>query len=113
MQDPDFVDANVTGVTDNGLTLEVPADFPAEHYTIRVKANPDDVWDDQRSTYSVNSPDPWFVYGDQGETASPGGYLRIVGNNLNYNEMGTSVSLYSDFQSYELKADPSNPTNNR
>ena len=32
----------------------------------------------------INAPDPWWVQGDGGETASPGGWLRVLGKSLNF-----------------------------
>ena len=39
----------------------------------------------------INAPDPWWMQGDQGESASPGGWLRVFGRNLDLNEDGPAA----------------------
>lgn len=40
----------------------------------------------------VNAPDPWWMQGDRGESASPGGQLRILGKSLGFGD-GSEVVL--------------------
>ena len=44
-------------------------------------------------TYYLNSPKCWWLQGDQGKTASPGGWVRLSGNCLNIGKHKTSVQL--------------------
>ncbi len=44
-------------------------------------------------TFYLNSPQCWWLQGDQGKTASPGGWVRLFGNCLNTDKHKTSVQL--------------------
>jgi len=44
------------------------------------------------NTVCLNAPDPWWMQGDRGETASPGGWLRIFGKCLNFDEYAKRVN---------------------
>ncbi len=67
------------------------------------------------NTVLVNIPDPWWVQGDEGETASPGGWLRVFGKCLNFrnqsrirlsSESGNDIVLpVSEASCYALKAE--------
>ena len=57
-----------TGATAYGLAFVVPDTFTADAFDIRV---------DGGSPYSANRPRPWFVFGDLGDTATPGGWVRV------------------------------------
>ena len=43
--------------------------------------------------FYLNSPHCWWFQGDQGKTASPGGWIRLSGNCLNIDKHKTSVQL--------------------
>ena len=63
--------------TPRNVTVTVPSDWTQGIYALRVtrggQASP---------ARLVNLPDPWFVQGDQGDTATPGGSFVIAGNCL-------------------------------
>ncbi len=63
--------------TPRSVTITVPAGWTPGIYALRLKHG---------GTIGplrlVNSPDPWFVAGDRGETASPGGTITVAGNCL-------------------------------
>jgi hypothetical protein len=70
----------------------VPASWKTGIYACRFR-NGDAV----SNTILLNAPDPWWMLGDQGETASPGGWLRIFGKCLSLDkEQPTAVLLRSD-----------------
>ncbi len=39
--------------------------------------------------FLVNAPDPWWLQGDSGEAAAPGGWVRIFGKSLNWGGRST------------------------
>lgn len=63
--------------TPRSVTVTVPAAWAHGLYALRLVeagiAGP---------VHLVNRPDPWFVQGDLGDTATPGGTLTIAGNSL-------------------------------
>ncbi|MBK8475710.1 MAG: hypothetical protein IPL39_05205 [Opitutaceae bacterium] len=63
--------------TPRSITVTVPGNWTRGVYALRLKhkevAGP---------VRLVNAPDPWFVRGDQGSTASPGGHLVVAGTCL-------------------------------
>ncbi len=63
--------------TPRSVTVTVPSNWAQGIYALRVK---------RAGKYSparlVNLPDPWFVQGDQGDTATPGGFFIVAGNCL-------------------------------
>eukprot|EP00041_Stephanoeca_diplocostata_P021865 m.516564 g.516564 ORF g.516564 m.516564 type:complete len:884 (+) comp21929_c0_seq8:155-2806(+) len=69
-------------ISTNSLKVIVPSTFPnGSAYNISViDAHADTTTTSEASV--VNAPDPWWIQGDQGATASPGGWLRVVGNCL-------------------------------
>ena len=69
----------------------VPPDWKAGIYACRFRRG-----EAVSNTILLNAPDPWWMLGDQGETASPGGWLRIFGNCLSGDkERPSSVFLRS------------------
>jgi hypothetical protein len=66
-------------VTDDCVTFVYPADWPLAAFTARVvdgTAGHVDV--------RVNAPDVWWLQGDAGPSASPGGWLRAFGRCIGY-----------------------------
>ncbi|MBK8475706.1 MAG: hypothetical protein IPL39_05185 [Opitutaceae bacterium] len=63
--------------TPRSVTVTVPNNWTSGVYALRLKeagvTGP---------AFLVNRPDPWFVQGDLGDTATPGGTLTIAGNCL-------------------------------
>lgn len=55
-----------------------------------------------RGTWStpvlINAPELWFVQGDQGDTASPGGWLGVFGTCLRLDERSPMLALAADGQ---------------
>lgn len=57
----------------------VPADWKMGLFACRVR-----IGDAVSNQLLVNAPDPWWWQGDGGQTASPGGRLRVFGKSLNF-----------------------------
>ena len=73
--------------SDDSLTFLVPAAWKPGIYRFEIQADgakSAPVW--------LNAPDPWWQQGDWGKEASPGGWLRIFGKCLSFDE-GASVRL--------------------
>ncbi len=65
--------------SDSSLKVVLPRDWQGGAYACRVRT-------DGRTTRAVvlNAPDPWWMQGDGGESASPGGWLRVFGKCLSF-----------------------------
>lgn len=63
--------------TSRSVTATVPAEWSSGIYALRLING-----SDAGQARLVNAPDPWFVQGDQGDTATPGGYFTVAGNCL-------------------------------
>ena len=84
--------------SESSLKFIVPADWQQGVYALRVTGK-----DGQASReWLINSPDVWWVQGDEGEAATPGGWLRAFGKSLNFGgktvlrltpESGRSIEL--------------------
>jgi hypothetical protein len=62
-------------VTDDCVTFVYPADWPLAAFTARVA---------DQVNVRVNVPDVWWLQGDTGAGASPGGWLRVFGRSIGY-----------------------------
>lgn len=81
------VTAKPLQVSDHSLKFVIPAGLKAGLFAFRVRNGAQ-----VSPTCVVNAPDVWWLQGDLGETASPGGCVRLFGKCLNFG--GTSqVSL--------------------
>ncbi len=63
---------------DQTLKFVVPASWRMGVFVCRVTAG-----GAASEPVLLNAPDPWWVQGDEGEAASPGGWLRVLGKCLN------------------------------
>jgi hypothetical protein len=66
--------AETVGITKYGCTITVPATFENSEFSIRA---------DGGAAFSANVARPWFVFGDSGSFATPGGWARVVGEAIN------------------------------
>ena len=83
--------------SDDSLTFLVPAAWKPGIYRFEIQADgakSAPVW--------LNAPDPWWQQGDWGKEASPGGWLRIFGKCLSFDD-GASVRLTLGDQVRTLK----------
>ena len=67
---------------DQSLKFVVPAEWQPGIFACRIVAS-----GLESEAVLLNQPDPWWVQGDEGEAATPGGWLHIIGKCLG--EMGT------------------------
>ncbi len=63
--------------TPRSVTVTVPVSWTQGIYALRLKEA-----GTTGPVHLVNRPDPWFVQGDQGDTATPGGTLTVAGTCL-------------------------------
>ncbi len=63
--------------TPRSVTVTVPGTWTPGLYALRLKNA-----GTTGPVHLVNRPDPWFVQGDRGDTATPGGTLTVAGNCL-------------------------------
>ena len=65
-------------VTETGVCFEYPADLAAGLAACRIVSDAGAA----SEPFVLNAPEVWWLHGDQGETASPGGWLRLFGRSL-------------------------------
>jgi hypothetical protein len=63
--------------TDQSLKFVVPATWRPGVFVYRVTAG-----GDSSQPALLNAPDPWWAQGDEGDAATPGGWLRVMGKSL-------------------------------
>ena len=78
-----WVAATPLGITDHGCTVAVPAGFRYAEFEVRANGG--------AAALAVNRPSPWFVFGDGGERASPGGWIRVVGEAIGLEHSSTLI----------------------
>ena len=76
-------------VTPNAAKFIVPPAWKAGAFACRLVAG-----GVTSKTFLVNAPDPWWLQGDGGEGATPGGWLRVFGKSLGFG--GVSWALLRD-----------------
>lgn len=76
--------AATMGVTKYGCTITVPATFENSEFSIRA---------DGGDPFAANVARPWFVFGDSGSFATPGGWARVVGEAINLGADTKSPSI--------------------
>jgi hypothetical protein len=64
---------------DTSLKFVIPANWAAGVFVCRVSAG-----GATSAPVLLNAPDPWWVQGDGGESAAPGGWMRVLGKSLNF-----------------------------
>ena len=68
------------------LKCVVPASWPMGIWACRVRRGAA-----LSEPVILNAPEPWWWNGDGGETASPGGWLRVFGKSLNFGGASQAV----------------------
>jgi hypothetical protein len=66
--------------SESSLKFIVPADWKQGVYALKVTGKDGKV----SKEWLINSPDVWWTQGDEGEAATPGGWLRAFGKSLNF-----------------------------
>ena len=69
--------------SDCSLKFALPAEWKAGVYACRVTSG-----ESASAPVLINAPDPWWMQGDGGETAAPGGWLRVFGKSLGFGPRG-------------------------
>lgn len=57
----------------------------------------------------LNAPSPWWWNGDGGESASPGGWVRVFGKAMNFGGQGRAVMRAADGSTVALTSSESSP----
>lgn len=70
--------------SDESLEFLVPASWKPGVYRFAINAG-----GVESAAVVLNAPDPWWQQGDWGEEASPGGWLRIFGKCLSFDDHAT------------------------
>ena len=107
----------VLQASDCSLKFVVPADWKMGVFACRVTAG-----GATSAPVLVNAPDPWWVQGDRGASATPGGWLRIFGKSLSFacrrvgeaRETSSNGALREPVQNRDERAqgaDSAQPTN--
>jgi len=66
--------------SESSLKFIVPADWKQGVYALKVTGKAGKA----SNEWLINSPDVWWTQGDEGEAATPGGWLRAFGKSLNF-----------------------------
>jgi hypothetical protein len=79
-RDKKWSDIPIAQGSESSLKFIVPANWQQGVYALRVTGK-----DGKASKeWLINSPDVWWTQGDEGESATPGGWLRAFGKSLNF-----------------------------
>ena len=76
--------------SESSLKCTLPAGEKLGIFACRVKAG-----NSVSTPVLLNAPDPWWLQGDEGRAATPGGWLRIFGKSLHFDKP-SRVQLRSD-----------------
>ena len=87
---------------ERSLKFVVPKSWPQGAWACRVRR---DVAVSDRII--LNAPAPWWWNGDGGESASPGGWLRVFGKSLNFGGQSRAVLQAADGKALTLSASAS------
>ena len=77
--------------SDDSLKFLLPAAWKPGIYRFQIEAD-----GAKSAPVTLNAPDPWWQQGDWGQEASPGGWLRIFGKCLSFDEGHAGVLLRRD-----------------
>jgi hypothetical protein len=80
-----WTDADAVQGNAQSVKAVVPATWNHGVYTVRVK-NTTGLWSEPAL---INTPQIWWAQGDEGETASPGGWIRVFGMSIDLNNDGS------------------------
>ncbi|HID55038.1 TPA: hypothetical protein EYP37_00800 [Candidatus Poribacteria bacterium] len=83
----DRIELKPIQVTDRSVKFVIPEDWNLDLYICRLRSR-----EGRSKELILNRPDPWWVQGDTGVSASPGGWIRLFGKCLSFE--GTSPKLF-------------------
>jgi hypothetical protein len=84
----------------SSLKFTVPADWKPGIFAFRARNKEGD-----SGPVLLNAPDPWWLQGDEGAAATPGGWFRVFGKSLNFHrssslrlepQQGPPITLKAD-----------------
>ena len=73
----DFVKLPTAGETAYGLTVTIPAGYQLGEFDLQARRG-----NTTGPVFRANVPRPWFLFGNQGDTATPGGSVRVIGDGI-------------------------------
>lgn len=85
-------------ITDSSAKFIIPADFKMGVFACRLAAG-----DLKSNPVLINAPDVWWIQGNGGSAASPGGWLRVLGKSLNFGGASQVILKTVDRKSVALK----------
>ena len=86
-------------ISDHSVKFVVPAGFKPGLFAFRVRSGAS-----LSPMRVINAPDVWWLQGDQGEKASPGGWIRLFGKCLNFGGTSLVTLTGADGKAVVLKA---------
>ncbi len=89
-ESPQWARVPALQASESSLKFILPAGEKQGIFACRVKAG-----DAVSPPVLLNAPDPWWVQGDEGRAATPGGWLRIFGKSLHFDKP-SRVQLQSE-----------------
>ena len=72
-----FTPLKVQGETEYGVSATIPTTYAIGEFELQVRRG-----NATGPPYRANIPRPWFVFGDQGDTSTPGGFIRVIGDGI-------------------------------
>lgn len=95
--------AEVLAKTENTLSFVLPDDLEPGVYSATLCSAEAPV------VVQLNAPDAYWVQGDRGPAASPGGWLRISGRNIALSEQATVRLIAPDGRETEIRVEKPDP----
>ena len=79
----DKISQNTLYTNKSSLSFIIPNSLPLSIYSCQII---DTSMNTTSNTFYINKPEIWWVQGDEGDTASPGGWLRVFGKSLFFDQ---------------------------
>ncbi len=92
--------ATVVQGSDESLKFVIPADWKPGVFAVQVRAA-----GTAAAPLLLNAPDAWWIQGDEGKAATPGGWLRVMGKSLDLGTSGRARFTASDNRVVEVTVD--------
>lgn len=91
--------------SESTVCFVVPRDLPAGVVTCKLSTAEGDL------DFRLNMPQPWWIQADNGQSGSPGGWIRIFGRCLAFPESRPQIQLRNDATSVDLQVVEASPWN--
>jgi hypothetical protein len=95
-----WMSVNVLQPCDESLKFVIPSDWKPGVFAVRVRAG-----DKSATPLLLNAPDVWWIQGDEGKAATPGGWLRVMGKSLDFGSTVRARFTSADNRVIEVPAD--------